>query len=90
MGMCQADGHHPVRLVRALLAAGARTDIRDHEHSSTPIGWATFGADHVADRAGDYEATIRALLDSGACLEPNEYMPQHDGVRAVLRQFAAG
>src|SRR5207302_621342 len=76
--------------VRALLAAGARTDIRDREHSSTPMGWATFGADHVTDQAGDYEATVRALLEGGARVEPNEYMPHHAGVRAVLRQFGFG
>lgn len=94
-GMGATALHHAaingrIGLVRALLTAGARTDIRDREHSSTPIGWATFGADLVSDRAGDYEATVRALLESGARLEPNEYLPRHSGVRAVLRQFAVG
>jgi len=78
-----------VALVSALLGAGARIDIRDRDHSSTPLGWATFGADHVADASGDYEGTVRALLEAGASQHPGEYLPQHAGVRAVLRQFGA-
>lgn len=48
-------------VVKALLAAGADTTVRDPEHDSTPMGWAMFGADFVADPNGDYEATVRAL-----------------------------
>jgi len=91
-GMGATALHHAairgeLQLARALLAAGAPIDIQDREHSSTPMGWATFGADEVADRGGDYEGTVRALLDAGAKLGPREYMPRHAGVRAVLRQF---
>jgi len=50
-------------LVRELLNRGADDSIRDHEHDSTPLGWATFGADHVADPDGDYDAVIRALRE---------------------------
>jgi ankyrin repeat protein len=94
-GMGATALHHvairgQVALVRALLAAGASADIRDREHASTPMGWATFGADEVSDRDGDYAATVRALLDAGTRLGPGEYMPRHAGVRAVLRQFEAG
>jgi ankyrin repeat protein len=48
-------------IVKALLAAGADPTVRDPEHDSTPMGWAMFGADFVADPEGDYEATVRAL-----------------------------
>ena len=73
-------------IVRMLLAAGADTTIRDTEHSSTPLGWALFGADVVADADGDYVDTTRALLESGA-REPDEASPKHPGVRAVLDEF---
>jgi ankyrin repeat protein len=71
-------------LVRALLDAGADIDIRDNVHSSTPLGWATFGADFVAEADGDYEGTVRALLDAGATRRADEYYPKHAGVRAIL------
>ncbi|HWG51716.1 MAG TPA: hypothetical protein VN677_00315, partial [Gemmatimonadaceae bacterium] len=49
-------------------------------------GWACFGADYVADPAGDYEGCVRALLDAGARLLADEYRPRHAGVRAVLER----
>jgi len=75
--------------MRALLAAGAPTDIRDHDHDSTPLGWACFGADHVADPAGDYADSVRALLEAGVRPRAGEYEPRHAGVRAVLRRSGA-
>ena len=75
-------------LVRTLLAAGARIDLRDNEHSSTPLGWATFGADHVAKAGGDYEGVVLALLEAGARPREDEYRPQHAGVQTVLRRFS--
>ena len=73
--------------VRLLLDAGAATEIRDREHKSTPLGWALFGADFVADADGDYEGCTRALLEAGLRPLDGEYRPQHAGVQAVLRQF---
>jgi len=78
--------HGRAPLVRALLDAGASVAIRDTEHSSSPLGWACFGADYVADPAGDYEGCVRALLDAGARLLADEYRPRHAGVRAVLER----
>jgi FOG: Ankyrin repeat len=79
--------HGRAAMVRALLAAGARVDLRDSEHSATPLGWATFGVDYVADSDGDYEGSARALLEAGARLSENEAPPKHVGVRALLHQF---
>jgi ankyrin repeat protein len=79
--------HGRASQVRLLLDAGAVTDIRDREHKSTPLGWALFGADFVADADGDYEGCVRALLESGARPRDDEYRSKHSGVQAVLRQF---
>jgi len=81
--------HGNAALARMLLDAGASLDIRDAEHSSTPLGWACFGADHARDAGGDYEACVRALLEAGARPRADEHRPRHAGVRAVLRRFGA-
>lgn len=75
-------------LVRALLAAGASITIRDTEHRAVPLGWATFGADHVATSGGDYEGCVIALIEAGARPREGEYRPKHAGVRKVLRRFS--
>ena len=75
-------------LVRALLAAGASITIRDTEHHAVPLGWATFGADHVATSGGDYEGSVLALVEAGARPREGEYRPKHAGVRKVLRRFS--
>ena len=62
--------------------------MRDPTHDSPPLGWACFGADHVAQADGDYEGTVRALLDAGAPRWPKEYWPRHAGVRQVLEEHA--
>jgi ankyrin repeat protein len=81
--------HGRMAQVRALLDGGAATDIRDKDHSSTPLGWATFGVDFVADADGDYEGCVRALLEAGARPQPDEYEPKHAGVRAVIERFGS-
>ena len=76
------NGFHEI--VSALIAAGADLTIRDPEHNATPLGWAIFGADHVANRDGDYEATIRELVAAGANGMETEGEPRHPGARAAL------
>ena len=71
-----------------LLEAGAATNIRDKEHSSTPLGWACWGVDFISDADGDYEGSVRALLEAGARLHDNEHYPAHEGVRSVLEALA--
>jgi ankyrin repeat protein len=78
--------HGAAALVRTLLAAGADLGIRDNEHHATPLGWACFGADHVADDDGDYGAVVAALVEAGATVRKDEYVPEHPAVRAVLRE----
>jgi ankyrin repeat protein len=73
--------------VRRLLAAGADFRIRDREHSSTPLGWACFGADHMAKPGADYEDCVQALLEAGAPVMADEHSPKHKGVRAVMQRF---
>src|SRR5688572_21334892 len=75
------------KIVRMVLAAGADTTIRDKEHASTPMGWACFGVDVVADADGDYVDTARALLEAGARERQDEHRVQNPAVRAVLEEF---
>lgn len=75
-------GH--ARVVRALLDAGADVHVRDRNHSSTPLGWATFGSDFVNDATGDYPACVRMLRAAGADAQPDEYTPKRADVRAAL------
>ena len=62
-------------------------EVRDRVHGSTPLGWCCHGARHCANRAGDYPAVARLLLDAGARPGPNlEDAP--DDVLAVIRDRA--
>ena len=74
-----------VKHVHALLNAGAATDIRDTQHSSTPLGWAFYGADFIADADGDYEGCVLALLQAGARPLTDEHQPAHEGVRKAMQ-----
>ena len=47
--------------VQMLLEVGAALDIRDKEHSSTPLGWAFFGADFIREHLADRSAPDRHL-----------------------------
>ena len=54
---------------RALIAAGAPTDIRDATHGGTPLEWAVHGATMSGDaesRLDAYVAVVDALLRGGA------------------------
>lgn len=76
----RADGATPlhaaaaagsVAVVRLLLDRGADIDARDFMWGSPPMHWATVGSGmrlgHV--RNPDWVATVRLLVDAGACLE---------------------
>jgi hypothetical protein len=45
-------------MVRALLAAGADPNLVDHEHGTTPLGWAEYG------RQPETEAILRSASGS--------------------------
>jgi len=80
--------HGRAAVVRALLDAGASIDLRDNEHHSAPLGWATFGSDFVKAPGADYEGSVEALLEAGARPREDEYRPKNPGVRKVLRRFS--
>lgn len=75
-------------IVRELLRSGADFRIHDSQHDAPPLGWACFGADMVSEPGGDYEDTVRALLEAGARPTAADRLPQHEGVRAVLQSYA--
>lgn len=74
-------------MTRALIQAGAPLELRDSQHSSTPLGWACFGVEFMRAETGDYEDTVRALLEAGALSDPSDRAVDHAGVRAVFRTF---
>jgi hypothetical protein len=71
--------------VRALLAAGSPVALRDRDHNASPLGWAVFGADHVAAKDGDYVGCVNALIGAGAPGPDHEHI-KHPGVLAALRR----
>ena len=48
-------------MTRLLLAHHAPVHVRGDEFDATPLGWATHGAEHGPNKAGDYVATSEAL-----------------------------
>jgi len=70
--------------VRELLRRGADHRIHDRQHAATALGWACFGADYVSEPGGDYQDTVRALLDSGARPSASDHQPAHPGVGALV------
>jgi ankyrin repeat protein len=84
-----ASIHGHADIVSELVRRSAHVGIHDREHSSTPLGWACFGADHVRDPDGRYEDTVRALLAAGAQPSPGGHPPVHAGVRDVLMRHLA-
>jgi ankyrin repeat protein len=79
------SGRAPV--VAQLLRHGADFRLRDREHRATPLDWAVFGADFVAEPGGDYAGCVRALLEAGARPAPDHHRPRNATVRDVLARF---
>jgi ankyrin repeat protein len=75
-----------VDIVRLLLGTGPDLSIRDKEHSSTPLGWGTWGSDFMHDPTGDYPATIRALGSAGGRLGAHEHVPQNPDARIAYEE----
>lgn len=86
-----AAWHGNVAMVRELLRRRARVDARDADHDQSPLGWAVHGSEHGWQReAGDYGATVEALLGAGA--SPGGLLDEPAGsaaVQAALRRHAA-
>jgi hypothetical protein len=59
--------HGNLELTEMILRFKPPLDIRDADHHSTPLGWATYGSEHGWNcEAGDYPGTIDALQRAGA------------------------
>jgi ankyrin repeat protein len=59
--------HGNADMTRAVLAFNPPLDVKDRDHHSTPLGWATPGAEHGWHaKTGNYPETIEALRGAGA------------------------
>lgn len=81
-----------------LLVDRVPLDLKDANHGSPPLGWATHGSQWCHNAAGDYVLVVETLLTAGA--DPNapansggtsmlEQAGQREDVKAVLRKFGA-
>src|SRR5262249_62138725 len=64
---------------RLLIDAGARLDVFDATHQSSPLGWAVHGSRYsggAAQHQDEYVAIAKMLLEAGASLH---YPPQQGG-----------
>jgi ankyrin repeat protein len=59
--------HGNAAMARELLRHGAPVNVKGEEYNATPLGWARHGSVHGwYSKTGDYDGTIKALLDAGA------------------------
>jgi ankyrin repeat protein len=70
--------------VRLLLARGASPDTRDREFHAQPLVWAAEGASGHPERASDYAAVGRLLLDAGS---PVEWEPGAEPSERILEML---
>lgn len=71
--------------VRLLLSRGASPDIRDREFNGQPLVWAAEGSRSHADRASDYVAVGRLLLEGGS---PADWQPGDEPAEGILEIIA--
>lgn len=72
-------------MVELILRKNPPLEVKDRDHQSTPLGWAIYGSEHSwHPGAGDYAATVKALLRAGA--KPPQEVSGSDEVRRVLLQ----
>jgi ankyrin repeat protein len=78
-----------VEVVRLLIDAGAEVDARDARFDATPLCYATVGSREQAGKPGDWIATVRLLIDAGACREGVwvSGKPPSEEVMEVLRSY---
>ena len=59
--------HGNAAMARDLLRHGAPVNVKGEEYNATPLGWARHGSVHGwYSKTGDYDGTVKALLDAGA------------------------
>jgi len=71
--------------VRLLLSRGASPDVRDREFHGQPLVWAAEGSRSHADRAADYVAVGKLLLDGGS---PTDWQPGEEPSESILEIIA--
>jgi hypothetical protein len=80
--------HGNVEMVRELLLHHASLEAEEQQFKGTPLGWALYGSEHAWHRdAGDYPATVEALLLAGAKeTRPVEEIEAPEEVLEVMRR----
>lgn len=77
--------HGNAEMARILLARKPPLEVRDADHSGTPMDWALHGSEHGwYCKTGDYAATVEALIDAGAVIPATARGSQ--AVRDVLNR----
>jgi len=81
-----AGFHGNAEMTRAILPFGPDLALKSIEYAGTALSWALFGSGNGWHReTGDYVATVRALLESGAVLPPHpESLEPSDAVLEML------
>lgn len=80
-----------VDAVRLLVARGASPDVRDREFHGQALVWAAEGSREHPDRATDYAAVGRVLLDAGSPVDwqqPGE--EPAEGIVEIIAQWQRG
>lgn len=76
-----------VNVVRLLLIRGASPDVRDREFHGQPLIWAAEGSRSHLDRAGEFAAVGRLLLDAGASTEWEPGDEPAEGILEILADW---
>lgn len=76
--------------VRLLLARGASPDTRDREFHGQPLVWAAEGSRSHGDRAEEYAAVGRWLLDAGSPVEWQPGDEPSEGILDIIAEWRRG
>lgn len=85
-----AYGGH-AETVRTLIARGMPIDAVDSRYGGTPLGWALYGWQEVADRDAEhrnYSGVVSELVRAGARLDRDWYAQDEDRRRALAKAEA--
>jgi hypothetical protein len=87
-----ASYHAHGEVVRVLLRAGARMDVRDKTWGTPPITWALTGWSHGKAPDARYHETVAMLVDAGSEVNPEwlewDRVRTDPAMRAALRRSA--
>ena len=81
-----------------LLVDRVPLNLKDRNHGSPPLGWATHGSQWCKNPKGDYVAVVEALMEAGADLNSPansggtsmlDQAGQREDVKEVLRKYGA-